>query len=52
MAAFMAGFLDGVRQILGGNRAGTGSGQFLLDGLHLNAKGYELWTSVLRPYLK
>ena len=25
---------------------------FLADGLHLNAKGYELWTAVLRPHLK
>ena len=24
---------------------------FISDGLHLNAKGYELWTSVIRPYL-
>lgn len=25
---------------------------FQADGLHLNAKGYELWTSLLRPHLK
>jgi formylglycine-generating enzyme required for sulfatase activity len=25
---------------------------FRADGLHLNAKGYELWTRVLRPYLQ
>jgi lysophospholipase L1-like esterase len=25
---------------------------FVSDGLHLNARGYELWTSVLKPYLK
>jgi len=25
---------------------------FVADGLHLNAKGYELWASILRPYLK
>ena len=24
---------------------------FVSDGLHLNAKGYELWTSVIKPYL-
>jgi lysophospholipase L1-like esterase len=24
---------------------------FISDGLHLNAKGYELWTSVIKPYL-
>jgi len=24
---------------------------FLADGLHLNAKGYAVWTSALRPYL-
>jgi lysophospholipase L1-like esterase len=25
---------------------------FAPDGLHLNAKGYELWASILDPYLK
>ncbi len=25
---------------------------FLPDGLHLNAKGYELWTALLRPHLE
>ncbi|MBN2310079.1 MAG: hypothetical protein JXR94_13985 [Candidatus Hydrogenedentes bacterium] len=25
---------------------------FLDDGLHLNAEGYRLWTSILMPYLK
>jgi lysophospholipase L1-like esterase len=25
---------------------------FLFDGLHLNAKGYEAWAAVVRPYLK
>jgi DNA-binding beta-propeller fold protein YncE/lysophospholipase L1-like esterase len=25
---------------------------FLKDGLHLNEKGYELWTKVIRPHLK
>ena len=24
---------------------------FLRDGLHLNAKGYALWTSIVKPYL-
>ena len=24
---------------------------FLGDGLHLNAKGYALWTSIVKPYL-
>ncbi len=24
---------------------------FVSDGLHLNAKGYELWTSVIKPHL-
>ena len=25
---------------------------FTVDGLHMNAKGYELWTSLLKPHLK
>ncbi|MFQ5732154.1 MAG: SGNH/GDSL hydrolase family protein [Planctomycetaceae bacterium] len=25
---------------------------FIIDGLHLNAAGYKLWASLLRPYLK
>lgn len=25
---------------------------FLGDGLHMNAKGYEIWRDILRPYLK
>jgi lysophospholipase L1-like esterase len=25
---------------------------FAPDGLHLNAKGYELWASILRPMLR
>jgi lysophospholipase L1-like esterase len=25
---------------------------FLEDGLHLNAKGYELWTDLVRPFVK
>jgi lysophospholipase L1-like esterase len=25
---------------------------FLFDGLHLNARGYELWAEVVKPYLK
>jgi lysophospholipase L1-like esterase len=25
---------------------------FRTDGLHLNAKGYELWTRILKPYLQ
>jgi len=24
---------------------------FLGDGLHLNAKGYALWTSIVKPHL-
>ena len=24
---------------------------FVSDGLHLNAAGYELWASIIRPYL-
>ncbi|HVV00261.1 MAG TPA: GDSL-type esterase/lipase family protein, partial [Verrucomicrobiae bacterium] len=24
---------------------------FVADGLHLNAKGYRLWTGVIRPYV-
>ena len=24
---------------------------FVGDGLHLNSRGYELWTLILRPYL-
>jgi lysophospholipase L1-like esterase len=24
---------------------------FMPDNLHLNAKGYELWTSIVKPYL-
>jgi lysophospholipase L1-like esterase len=27
-------------------------GLFREDGLHLNARGYELWASVLGPHLK
>jgi lysophospholipase L1-like esterase len=25
---------------------------FVFDGLHLNAKGYEVWAAVVKPYLK
>jgi hypothetical protein len=25
---------------------------FLKDRLHMNLKGYELWTGIIRPYLK
>ena len=25
---------------------------FVADGLHLNAKGYEVWTRIVRPFLK
>ncbi len=26
-------------------------GLFLEDGLHLNEKGYKLWTSIVKPYI-
>ena len=25
---------------------------FLADRLHMNAKGYAIWTSIIEPYLK
>ena len=25
--------------------------EWTLDGLHLNAKGYQVWKTVLKPYL-
>jgi lysophospholipase L1-like esterase len=45
------GFIDVYSQMLGAD------GQpkpdiFLKDRLHMNLKGYELWTGVIRPYLK
>jgi lysophospholipase L1-like esterase len=24
---------------------------FVEDGLHMNKKGYDIWTKVIRPYL-
>jgi lysophospholipase L1-like esterase len=26
--------------------------EYTVDGLHLNAKGYEVWAAILKPYLK
>jgi lysophospholipase L1-like esterase len=45
------GFVDVFPSMLGED--GTPRADlFRNDGLHLNAKGYELWTSLLRPALK
>jgi len=34
-----------------GNDGTVRTDLFVKDGLHLNDKGYELWTSILMPYL-
>jgi lysophospholipase L1-like esterase len=44
-------YLDVVKPMLG-NDGKPRKELFVKDGLHLNEKGYELWTSLLKPYLK
>ncbi len=43
-------FID-VAQLMVGRRDEIHSDYFLQDKLHLNKKGYQLWASVVRPYL-
>lgn len=44
-------YIDIVTPMLGDDGKPRGD-LFLKDGLHLNAKGYALWTKVLNPHLK
>lgn len=44
-------FIDVVQPML--DQAGTPRPElFVKDGLHLSARGYELWTALLKPHLK
>jgi len=44
-------YIDVVKPMLGDDGKPR-PGLFTADGLHMNAKGYELWTSLLKPHLK
>lgn len=44
-------YLDVVKPMLGDDGKPRPE-LFVADGLHMNAKGYELWTSLLKPHLK